>query len=106
MILTIRGGAKKQWVVAGDPRLEFAQQSHGQHQTDSDFIPSDDYGYGYPVFGTMPDLNARASTASDQGTLAGCWKKPKVHQTIRFPIPDTANPTSDSTATSTPTAGN
>ena len=55
----------------GDPRLEVAPQSHGQHQTDSDFIPSDDYGYGNPVFDTMPDLNARTSSASELGTLAG-----------------------------------
>ncbi len=55
----------------GDPRLEFALQSYDRHQTDSDFRPSDDYGYGYPVFGTMPDLSARASSASELGTLAG-----------------------------------
>ena len=91
-----------------DPRLEVAPQSHDPHQTDSDFIPSDDYGYGHPAFGIgfTPEFDASASTANDQGTLAGCWKKPKVHQTIRFPIPDTANPTPDSTATSTPAAGN
>jgi hypothetical protein len=53
-----------------DPRLE----SHGQHQIDSDFPSSDgDYGYGLPAFGSgfTPDLSARTSTASDQGTLAG-----------------------------------
>ena len=54
-----------------DPRLEVAPQSHDPHQTDSDFIPSDDYGYGFPVFGTMHDLYARASSASELGTLAG-----------------------------------
>jgi hypothetical protein len=58
-----------------DPRLD-------QHQ-DSEFIPSDgDHGYGYPAFGTI-DLNASASTASDQGTLAGggCLGKPKENTT-------------------------
>jgi hypothetical protein len=55
-----------------DPRLEFAQQSHGLHQ-DRGFTPSDDadHKHGPPAFGAMPDLNARASTTSDQGTLAG-----------------------------------
>jgi hypothetical protein len=57
-----------------DPRLD-------QHQ-DSEFIPSDgDHGYGYPAFGTI-DLNASASTASDQGTLAGggCISTPEDKQ--------------------------
>jgi hypothetical protein len=56
-----------------DPRLELAQQSHGQHQ-DSELIPSDgDPEYIHPAFGigATPDLNASSSTASDQGTLAG-----------------------------------
>ncbi len=57
----------------GDPRLEFALQSHGQHP-DSDFIPSDsDHEALHPAFGfgTTPDLSASTSSASDQGTLAG-----------------------------------
>ncbi len=60
-----------------DPRLEFALQSHGQHQ-DSDFIPHDeesDHQSLHPAFGfgTTPDLNASASSAGDLGTLAGWW---------------------------------
>jgi hypothetical protein len=57
----------------GDPRLVLALQNLSLHQ-DSDVIPSDgDYGYGYPVFGRgfTPHLDASASSASDQGTLAG-----------------------------------
>ncbi len=65
----------------GDPRLELELQSHGPHQTDTDFRPSDDYGYGHPAFGIgfTPEFDASASTASDQGTLAGggCLGKPK-----------------------------
>jgi hypothetical protein len=58
-----------------DPRLD-------QHQ-DSEFIPSDgDHGYGSPVFGRgfTPEFDASASTASDQGTLAGggCLGKQKT----------------------------
>jgi hypothetical protein len=56
-----------------DPRLELAQQSHGQHQ-DSHFISSDgDPASLHPAFSldTTPDLSARASFANDQGTLAG-----------------------------------
>jgi hypothetical protein len=56
-----------------DPRLELAQQSHGQHQ-DSGVIPSDaDHGYGYPAFGSgfTPHLDASTSSASEWGTLAG-----------------------------------
>ncbi len=64
-----------------DPRLELGLQSHGQYP-DSDSISSDDYGYGSPVFGigAMPDLSASASSASDQGTLAGggCFSKPRT----------------------------
>ena len=64
-----------------DPRLEVAPQSHDPHQTDSDFIPSDDYGYGHPAFGIgfTPQLDASYSTASELGTLAGgpCFSKPK-----------------------------
>jgi hypothetical protein len=55
----------------GDPRLECAPQSHGQHQ---DIIPSDGNPESpHPAFGmgAMLDLSARASTAIDQGTLAG-----------------------------------
>jgi hypothetical protein len=60
-----------------DPRLELAQHQH----RDSNFIPSDgDHGYGYPVFGSgfTPEFYANASTASELGTLAGCWGKPKT----------------------------
>jgi hypothetical protein len=56
----------------GDPRLE----SHGQH-LDSDFIPHDgDHEALHPAFGlgTTHDLSARASSAGDQGTLAG-WNE-------------------------------
>jgi hypothetical protein len=63
-----------------DPRRDYVEQNHGPHQ-DLDFTPSDDDGYhgsGYPAFdlGAMPDLNASASSASDQGTLAGGGRNP------------------------------
>lgn len=68
-----------------DPRLEVAPQSHDPHQTDSDFIPSDDYGYGHPAFGSSftPELGASDPSASNQGTLAGggCLGKPKENTT-------------------------
>jgi hypothetical protein len=94
-----------------DPRLEAELQSYDRHQEqfDNDFSSSDaDHGYGYPVSGSgfTPQRYARTSTASDQGTLAGCRKKPKVHETLPHTPPDTANPTPDSTAASTPAAGN
>ncbi len=59
----------------GDPRLEFALQSHGQHP-DSDFIPSDeesDHEALHPAFGfgTTPDLSASASSTSDSGLWQG-----------------------------------
>jgi hypothetical protein len=58
----------------GDPRLESTLQSHGQH-SDSDFLPSDEESDHalHPAFGlgTTHDLSARASSAGDQGTLAG-----------------------------------
>ncbi len=58
-----------------DPRLEFALQSHGQHP-DSTFTSHDeesDHEALHPAcgLGATPDLNASASSASDQGTLAG-----------------------------------
>ena len=54
-------------------RLELAQRIDSPHK-DSDVIPSgEDYGYGPPVFGAKPDLNARASSTSGQGTLAGAY---------------------------------
>jgi hypothetical protein len=54
-----------------NPRLEVLQRISGLHQ-DSNVIPSgEDYGYAPPVFGAKPDLNARASSASNQGILAG-----------------------------------
>jgi hypothetical protein len=67
-------------VPHSDPRLD-ALQSYDRHQ-DSDFIPyDDDHGYGSPVSssGFTPQLDARASTASEWGTLAGggCVGKPK-----------------------------
>ncbi len=55
-----------------DPRLELALQRLSLHQ--DDFIPSDDdHGSGYSAcgLGVTPDLHASASSASDQGTLAG-----------------------------------
>jgi hypothetical protein len=59
----------------GDPRSELAQHIHDQHQ-DSDLISSDDDSdpeYIHSAFGsgTTLDLNVSASTANDQGTLAG-----------------------------------
>ena len=53
-------------------RSDGLQYCHGQPQ-DRDVIPSDDYGHASPVFGTgfTPQLDASASSASDQGTLAG-----------------------------------
>ena len=67
-----------------DPRLEVAPQSHDPHQTDSDFIPSDDYGYGHPAFGIgfTPEFDASDPSASNQGTLAGggCLSTPEDKQ--------------------------
>jgi hypothetical protein len=61
----------------GDPR----------DKHDNDFIPSDDdsdHGYGHPGVGIGPttDLSARASSASELGTLAGgpCVSTHKVHR--------------------------
>ena len=57
--------------LPSNSRLELAQLMHGQPQ-DNDVISSgDDYRYGFSVLGATPDLNASASSASDQGTLAG-----------------------------------
>ena len=54
-------------------RSDGLQYRHGQPQ-DRDVTPSDgDYEYGLPAFGSgfTPHLDASASSASDQGTLAG-----------------------------------
>ena len=70
-----------------DPRLELALQDLSLHQ--DDFIPFDDdrdHGSGYLAsgLGVTSDLNARASTASDQGTLAGGeWSNRVFYKAVR-----------------------
>jgi hypothetical protein len=73
--------AKMSW--HSDPRLE----SHGQHL--DGFIPSDgDHQSLHPAFGfdATPDLSARASSASDQGTLAGGRFSPSAPQLGERPV--------------------
>ena len=64
-------------------------------ELDNDFSDDDgDHGYSHPAFGigTTPDLYDIASSASDQGTLAGdegaysrktCKQKYKMYQSLR-----------------------
>jgi hypothetical protein len=70
-----------------DPRLELALRLHQE----SDFIPSDgDDEYGFPVCGTgfTPQLDASASTTSDQGTLAGGSKVDKARRRVNKALRD------------------
>ena len=54
-----------------NPRQDYVEQNHSPHQ-DSDSIPSaGDYAYSPLAFCATHELDASASTASDQGTLAG-----------------------------------
>jgi hypothetical protein len=78
-----------------DPRLELAQRSYGQHQ-DSGVIPSDaDHGYSPPVFGSgfTHQLDVSASTAIDQGSLAGCFGRPRTSDDKKkvYSVPDSAH---------------
>ena len=59
-------------------RSDGLQYRHGQPQ-DRDVTPSDDSGHAPPAFGSgfTPQLDASASTASDQGTLAGAYSWPQ-----------------------------
>ena len=60
-----------------NPRLDYVEQFHAPHPDDSTPYDNDgDHGYGSSVFGVTPLLDASASTASDQGTLAGgTWEE-------------------------------
>jgi hypothetical protein len=72
-----------------DPRLEAELQSYDRHQEqfDSDFSSSDaDHEYGLSVSSSSftPQLYARTSTASELGTLAGCFRRPKTKSDKQF----------------------
>jgi hypothetical protein len=60
-----------------DPRRDYVEQNHGPHLDDSTpFNDDGDHGYSSSVFRLTPLLDASASTASDQGTLAGgTWEE-------------------------------
>jgi hypothetical protein len=78
-----------------DPRRDYVEQNHGPHQDDSTpFNDDGDHGYGSSVFRVTPDFHANASFADNQGTLAGCWRRPKTKSREQRPNP-TPNPTSD-----------
>jgi hypothetical protein len=65
-----------------NPRLDYVEQFHAPHPDDSTPYDNDgDHGYGSSVFGVTPLLDASASTANDQGTLAGCFGRPKTKTT-------------------------
>jgi hypothetical protein len=69
-----------------DPRRDYVEQNHGPHLDDSTpFNDDGDHGYSSSVFRVTPLLDASASSASEQGTLAGCFGRPKTKDSYRKP---------------------
>jgi hypothetical protein len=76
-----------------DPRRDYVEQNHGPHLDDSTpFNDDGDHGYGSSVFGVTPDFHANASFADNQGTLAGCWRRPRTKTTDQQPVPPPPDP--------------